>query len=419
MFGRRKKTETTAVQPEEQRSLAAPDEFLFQLFGASPASSGVTVSAATASRCTAVRAAVAALSEASGQLPLGIYRRGENGSHEADMNHPITALVSSVANPWTTAQQFREQLVRDALLHGDGYGFIVRDGEGKPRELHRLKPGSVTVAEDLITAEPVYRISSNNQSISGIVARENIIHLKAGLNADGVTGISPVREAREAIGLALQLEAHAARLFANGGRPSGILSFPQKLGSEVAKRIKASWQAATSGANSSSTAVIEDGGSFIPLSFNSVDTQFLELRQFAISEIARAFRVPPVFIQDFGRATWSNSAEMGRMFLSYSLDPWLTRIEGEFALKLLTEDERADGLFLEHDTDDITAADTSARATAYAQFRSAGIYTANELRRLERLPPMADGNSLQNPYTTTDKPKSPEGDKLAEGNADE
>ena len=33
------------------------------------------------------------------------------------------------------------------------------------------------------------------------------------------------------------MERHAARLFGRGGRPSGLLKFPQRLGAETAKRI--------------------------------------------------------------------------------------------------------------------------------------------------------------------------------------
>lgn len=393
----RSKTETTADAAQETRSLADPTFEDFQIFGVMPTAAGVNVSPSTATRCTAVRAAVAALSEPCGHLPLGVYRRGANGAHEPDLDHPVARLLSGAANPWTTAQQFREQLVRDALLHGDGFGFVTRDGSGTPRELHRLKPGSVSISEDQITAEPVYRVSAQNGAINGIVPRTNIIHLRGPLAADGIRGVSPVHEAREAIALALQLEGHASRLFGKGARPSGILTFPRPLKPEAAQRVNKAFTSAHSGGNSGGVAIIDDDGKFQALTLNSVDSQFLELRQFAVAEIARAFRVPPIFIQDFGRATWSNSFEMGRMFLSYSLDPWLTRIEGEFGLKLLTDEERAE-YFIEHDTDDITAADTSARATAYSQFRAAGVYTANELRRLENLPPMAGGDTLASPY---------------------
>ena len=132
------------------------------------------------------------------------------------------------------------------------------------------------------------------------------------------------------------------------------------------------------------------------------DAQFAELRAFQLAEIARAFRVPPVLLQDYGRATWANSAEMGRQFVNFTLAPWLAKIEGEFALKLLSDEERGH-LCLEHDTDALTNADPVARAQAAQAFRSAGVMTANELRRLENLPPHADGDALTNPYVDTAK----------------
>ena len=53
-------------------------------------------------------------------------------------------------------------------------------------------------------------------------------------------------------------------------------------------------------------------------------------------EIARHFRVPPTFLYDFGRATWSNGEQMSGMFLTFTIVPWLLRWEGEIALKLFT-----------------------------------------------------------------------------------
>ena len=85
-------------------------------------------------------------------------------------------------------------------------------------------------------------------------------------------------------------------------------------------RMKASWQSvATAAVNSGGTAVVEEGGEFQPLTFSSVDRQFLEMRKFAIEEIARHFRVPPVFLMDYGSATWSNAEAMGNQFLTFTL----------------------------------------------------------------------------------------------------
>jgi HK97 family phage portal protein len=376
---------------ETKSGIATPEAWLTELFGASPAASGVSVTPRNAMRATPVRAAIQAIAETAGQLPIHIVRREEDGSKERDREHPAFKVLRD-PNEWAPGNEFREQLTRDALLHGNGFAFIGR-AQGKPVELVRLDPENVSVTADTTTGEPIYKNGST------ILARENVLHIRAP-GCDGIKGESPVTQAREAIGLAIVMEQHAARLFGRGARPAGILTFPNKLGAETAGRIKQSWQAAHGGENSGGTAVLEEGGGFSPLTFTSVDAQFLELRAFAVSEIARVFRVPPVLIQDYGRATWSNSAEMGRQFLTYTLAPWLKRWEGEIRLKLIDPQERHT-CHAEFLVDDLLRSDTGSRAAAYAQFRSAGILTANECRAMENRAPLPGGDVLENPFTST------------------
>lgn len=394
MFGLLKRRKTAAVETKGQ--LADPQDWLLELFGAVQAASGVSVTARTAMTVPAVRCAVLAISEAVGQLPLIVYRRDRDGSKQRAPEHQTYRLVHDEANEWTAAPDFREQLTRDALLAGNGYAFINRV-DGRPVELLRLDPEAVTVETDASTGEPVYRINAGQGQ--RIIRRQDVLHIKAP-GFDGIRGESPVKQGREAIGLALTLERHAARLFGNGARPGGVLKFAKRLDPETAKRIKASWQAAHGGSNSGGTAVLEEGGEFQPLAFNSVDAQFLELRQFAIAEIARVFRVPPIMLQDYGRATWSNSEEMGRQFLTYSLMPWIKRWEGEIRLKLFSPDER-DQFFGEFLTDDLLRADIAKRMEAYGKAIAARILNPNEARAAENRPPYAGGDKFENPNTMT------------------
>ncbi len=422
MFGiGRGKTQTTAIQAEEKRaaSLANPDEFLFQLFGATPSAAGVSVNPTTALQVPAVAAGVKALSEPCSILPLHTYRRAADGSRERDTDHIASRLLNGDACPWMRGPQLRELLTADAICYDNGgFAEIVRDGDKKPRELHRLHPSTVTVEIDTVTGEPRYRVTIGTGQ--RFIDFRDMLHLRAPspVCLTTVSGKSPIMQARDAIGLLITLQQHACRLFANGGRPSGILSFPQKLGAEVAKRIKASWQAATGGSNSGGTAVLEEGGSFTPLAFNSVDAQFMEIWSLAITEVARILRVPPVLLMDYTRQTWANAETGGQQFLTYSLAPWLSRWEAEVTLKLIDPDER-DDVFVEHLTDALLRADFATRATAYGQYRSMGAMTANEVRAGLNLPPLPDGNTLQNPYTTSTPNKSPDGDSADEGNADE
>lgn len=390
-----KTTETTAAVAEDVRSLASPEEWLIDLFGAAPALAGVSVTPTTAMRCTAVRAAVEAISEAMGGLPLHVYQR-EGEARERAPEHPAYRLLHDQANEWTTASLFREQITRDALLWGNGYGYINR-ANGEPRELIRLRPDAVTVELDRVTSEPVYRLSQDIGTRA--IDRRDIIHIAAP-SIDGVSGASPVVQCREAIGLAIVMERHAARLFGRGGRPSGVLKFPQKLGAETAKRIKSSWQAAHAGENSGGTAVLEEGGEFQALTLTSVESQTLELWQHAILEICRVYRVPPHLVFELGRATWGNASEMGASFLRFTLDRWIKAWQGELRLKLIAPEDR-DTYYVEFLTDDLLRTDLAARADAYGKLIAARILNPNEVRAMENRAPYEGGNTFLNPNTTT------------------
>lgn len=374
-------------KPETKSSLAAPADWLLSLFGAAPTISGAAVSAQTATRVPAVAAAVNLISNAVGTLPAKLFARTD-GAKQPDPSHPSYRLVHDDCNPWTSAGEFRRQITADALLNDHGGFAVAVRVNGRVQELHRLDPGGVRI-DQANDGSPIYRVAlkSGGEAVHGYT---DVLQIKA---PNG----SPVTNAREAIGLALVLEAHAARLFANGGRPSGVLKFPNVLSQEAAARIKTSWQAAHGGAASGGTAVLESGGDFTPLAFTSVDSQFAEMRAFQTVEIARAFNVPVSMIGDLSRATWSNSEQMNLQFLQMTLLPWLRIWEAAYRRVLLVDNER-DSYSIEFIVDDLLRADTATRANAYAQFRSNGIMTANELRKLENLPPLPGGDVLESPH---------------------
>lgn len=378
---------------------------LADIFGVTSAAAGIAVTPATAMRSTPVRCAVQTIAEAIGQLPVHVHERQADGSKVRATDHPTYALLRDEANDWTSASDFFEQVTRDALLHGNGFAFINRV-DGEARELIRLDPTAISVERDSRTSEPHYKVTEANAQ--RYVDRRDIIHIKAP-SLDGVSGASPVKMGQEAIGLALVMEQHAAKLFANGARPSGILKFPNKLGAETAPRIKASWNASHAGGNrSGGTAVLEDGGEFQALTFSSVDAQFLELWQHVITEIARIFRVPPHMLFELGRATWGNAEEMGASFVQFGLMRWVKTWQGELRLKLFRPEERK-RFFVEFLLDDLVRADIGKRFDAYAKAISSRVLNPNEVRAMENRPPYAGGEVYANPNTSTGSTPSPDG----------
>lgn len=75
---------------ETKSGLAAPDDWMFDLFGASPASSGIRVTPKTAMICAPVRAAMQAISEGIGQFSVVVYPRSGDGAKVRAPDHAAT-----------------------------------------------------------------------------------------------------------------------------------------------------------------------------------------------------------------------------------------------------------------------------------------------------------------------------------------
>jgi phage portal protein BeeE len=175
-------------------------------FAGPPSIAGPEVSPLTALGVPAVRAAVELIAGVMGTLPVNLYRPAGGGGKEVADDQPGQSLVCHDANGWTNAGEFRTALTVDALLQGSGYGLVIRDGEGNPRELHRLPPYAVVVTIDPITSEPSYRFNIGQEG-GNTYSYRDIIHITPVARMDGInglgylTGLSQVRTARQAIGL--------------------------------------------------------------------------------------------------------------------------------------------------------------------------------------------------------------------------
>lgn len=345
---------------------------------------GIATTPTRALECVPVYAAVRVISETIGSLPFLLYKRRADGGKDRATDHPLYKLMHDWANPWTPAPTLIMQLAADACVHERGGFALANRAGGRIVELIRLPPTSVTVEAD-DSQEPRYKVTLQNGGQKTYGWRD-VLHFAP------LEGMSPVRQAREAIGLYMVLERHAARLFGKGARPAGVLKHKSKLSDPVYARLTKSWNGSHSGENSGGTAILEDGVEFEALTFKSTDAQFVELRQYQLLEICRAFRTPPTLLQDFGRATWANSLEMSQSFLTYCVLPLLTLHQGAFA-RLLSEEER-EQYIVEALVDELVKADIAKRFEAYAKAVENRILNPNEVRAMENRPPYAGGDEF-------------------------
>ena len=387
MWPFKSRPETKAQVETEAKSLSAPTDELLAILGAT-VDGTAAVTASVALTVPAVSAAVRTISEAAATLDVKVQRR-EGDTWLDDEEHPAWSLLRGDACEWLSGYETIRTLVAESLIRDNGGLAWVNRVEGKPAEIIHYRDSVISV-EYADTGEPTYRLSGK------IVPARDIIHVR------GPFAKSPLNMASEAIGVAHLMERHAAKLFANGARPAGTISFPvdAKIGEGAIAKIKAGWQAAFGGASKGGeTAVLYHGGTFTPLAFTSVDAQFLELRKLQIDEIARAFRVPPSMIYSLDRATWSNSEQMGKEFLTYCLEPHLKALESALARALIAPDDRRN-FRIWFERDDLTRADLGARATAYSSLIASRVISPNTARDWEGLPPYAEGDAYANPAIT-------------------
>ncbi|MDO6521276.1 phage portal protein [Shimia thalassica] len=377
----------------EQKALTLTDPDALTLFGAIPTTTGLSIGPGNAMRVPAVACAVSLISETIGALPVKLYDRN---TKDALTDHPAYRLVHDEANEWTSVAELRESLTTDALLHGAGHAQVIRLNDDTPYELHRLEPGKVQLNHEP-DGEPFYLVSTDAGQVR--MSYRDVLRIEA------FGGTSPVTLGREAIALALSFESHIGGIFANGGRPSGVIKAQKVMDVEAKKKVASSWFATHGRDKVGGTAILDEGMDYTPLSMTLADTQFAENRLEQIREIARVFRVPPTMLFELSRGTWSNTEEMNRQFYNMTLKPWLTDWAWAYARCLLTPEERKEA-YIEAVTDDLLRTDTAARATAFGQYRSMGAMTANEVRAAQNLPPLTGGDTLENPYTTTNKDKA-------------
>ncbi|WP_444665772.1 phage portal protein [Cereibacter changlensis] len=378
----------------EEKAFGLNSPEALALFAGQPTSTGMHIGPGSAMRVPSVACAVGLIAETVGTLPAKLFSRADKATVR---DHAAYRLMHGEANPWTSAEELRTALTADALLHdAGGFALVVRGLDGRPLELHRLKPGTVAQQEDT-DGTPFYRVSTN--SGSELHPYTDVLHVQS------FAGIAPINSGREAIALAMAFESHIGNLFKNGGRPSGIIKSPKILDVDAKRKLAASWFSTHGGGNSGSTAILDEGLDYTAIATTLADAQFSENRIEQIREIARAFRIPATMIGELSRATWSNSEEMGRQFLTMTLRPWLATWTAAYARCLLTPAERAQ-FYVEFVVDDLLTVNHAVRATSFAQYRSMGVMTANEVRAGLNLPPRPEGDDLANPYTSTGTPEA-------------
>ena len=364
--------------------------FWRELSGASSAS-GQSVTADSMLSLSAVWACTRLISETIATLPLSMYERTTTGKRIATQ-HPLHTLLHDMPNADTSAAVHWEATVAAMLLRGNARAEKLMIGS-RLVGLKFLNPNRLSITRGA-DGKAEYRYTESNGR-QRIIPAERIWNIP-GFSLDGVSGVSVIAYGANVFGAALSAEQAASGTFARGLMPTTWFKYPKTLKDNQRAEAREFIENRLSGAvNAGKPAILEAEMEVGTIGIDPADAQLLESRGFSVEEICRWFRTPPFMVGHAEKSTsWGTGIEQQMIgFLTFTLGPWLRRIEQSISKDLLSPIERQ-RYYPKFAIEGLLRADSAGRAAFYSAMVNNGILTRDEVRELEDREPMGGNASV-------------------------
>lgn len=326
-----------------------------------------------------------------GTLPLMVYRTNAAGERELARDHRLWRVLHESPNADQTPVDLLEFLSANLELQGNGIARKLLNSKREPIGLAPIRWDIVSVRRER-NGTLRYRWTENGDTFD--LPQDQILHIR-GFGGGPEGGLSTLTYGRHTFGLAQAQDRAAGGTFANGMRPSVVISYKEWLTKEQREDTQGRLEAKYLGAMNAGRPFIAEGGQTVDtLSMSPADVQMLESRSFSISQICMMFGVPPHMIGHTEKSTsWGTGIEQQKLgFVTFTLRRRLSRIEQAMRKQLLTAQDRADGIIIEFNLEGLLRADSKARADFYGKMTAMGAMTINEVRQLENLPKVDGGD---------------------------
>lgn len=324
------------------------------------------------------------ISDGVSTLPVQTYR----GLGDDSVKIPNPEVISE-PSLYCSDVDWRRQVMMSWLLPGNFVGHTVaRDSALRPLKIEPLDAFNVTINEDKNTYQLTFRVGGK------LVENPDEIVYRPGLLLPGHrVGVSQIQYAKKQIEWGLNAEHYGQQYYISGVKANGIISVPGKGTADQASEIKERFVNAAQRAHE--PVVMFGDTKYQSVNLSASDTMFLESISASGQDVARFFSVPPEMIglESGSSMTYSNIESRSRHFLQYTLNPWIVRLE-KFLTSLLPPGE-----YVKINRDAALAVDTMTRYNAHQTAIRTGFKSVNEVRSLEELKPLPDGDqTLWPPY---------------------
>jgi HK97 family phage portal protein len=328
-------------------------------------------------RLSPLYGAVKLLADGVASLPLKIYRNVDGKT--VPWTGP--SLFDKPA-PQGTYYDWVHQCMQALLLHGNALGYVTsRDGFGFPQQIVWLPPEHCDIIDDE-TQDFANPVRPRFYYFGRQLDPADLLHVRAFTMAGHTAALSPLGAFKALIEGGLDQQSYSKMWFANGGFPPGTFKNAElEVDADQSRAIRAQL---TETMRLRQPLVYGRDWDYSPISVKPEEAQFVETVRLTATEFASIYQVPPEMIGGSrgDSMTYANQEQAVNSLITFSLRPWLVRLETAFF------DILPAGRYARFNCDAMIRTDTMTRYQTHQIARAAGWLTDNEIRDIEDRPPL-------------------------------
>ena len=323
------------------------------------------------------------ISDMIASMPIKLYRKESKDIVEIKDDIRIF-LLNCDTRENLSGYQFKNRMVMDYFLSGNGYAYIKKRGSNYLGLVYIQEPIYFTTVNSESILNKKYYTTINGQRYNSY----DFIKLLRNTR-DGVAGYSIISGIKNAIDACNNYIYKSCTTAARGGIPPGFWEIPhlvkpraQKLEGKIQKAAGASNDSETaikeglkdqylsSGKKVGAITILNGGVKFFPLVSTDSEGTLFEAIKILNDQICNIFHIKSDFYMTFKEAIY----------------PVMKAFEAALTMDLLTDEEKGEGKFFKFDSTELLKADAKERYEAYKTAISAGFMQRSEVRDIEGLP---------------------------------
>jgi HK97 family phage portal protein len=330
-----------------------------------------------------VYASVRLLADSVASLPLHVYRKNPDGTRVRVMG---PNLFDDPSPGGGTVYDWLYSCMTSLALQGNAYGYKTGfDGYGFPTGIEWLPADRVEVRDERVLPTASARYFLDGREIE----KDRLLHVRAFTQPGMAKGLSPLSLFTTLIGSGLETWRYGNDWFAAGGFPPGTFKNTARTVDPVqADQVRARL---VSSMRRRQPLVFGADWDYNPIMVPPNEAQFIQSLKLNATQIAAIYGIPPERVggERGNSLTYSTQEQEEISFLNTTLRPWLVRLEAAF-FGLLPERR-----YVRFNVDSMLRTDLKTRHEVYWIDRLIGLHNLDEIRELEDLPPLPDGQGQQ------------------------